>query len=81
MSSHFLPPGPWDVRGNKIVTSSGQTIATVFFPRYASEIARMISQVPELSGRVEELEDTIEELKLQLESARLGAEDEEKDYD
>jgi hypothetical protein len=66
MTPHFLPAGPWESRGNKVVTGTGQTIATVFYPRYAAQIAEMLTKLPELIKRVEELE------------AQLGFEEEEK---
>lgn len=61
--NNFLPPGPWEVRGNKIVTGNGQTIAVVFFPRYAVEIARAIAGLPDLMDKVEELNKKLESRK------------------
>ena len=59
-----LPPGPWDSKGNK-VTVNGQTVAVVFYPRDASEIAKAIAELPDI---LEEME----EMKSQIESTEKG---------
>lgn len=74
MSSHFLPPGPWESRGNRVVTGTGQTIATVFFPRYAAQIAEMIASYPELAGRIVELEEEVGKLREELEDKHFDVE-------
>jgi hypothetical protein len=60
--SDFLPSGPWDARGNRI-TVNGQTVATVFYPRYASQIASEIAKLPDLMEEIERLKARIEELE------------------
>lgn len=62
-SSSFLPYGPWESRGNKVVTGTGQTIAVVFYPRYANEIARAIAELPEMEDTIEELEERVRAVK------------------
>lgn len=63
---HTLPPGPWDSRGNKVVTGNGQTICVVFYPRYASEIARVIASLPDLIEKAEELESEVLSMEKEL---------------
>ena len=72
--SDLLPPGPWDARGNRVVTGNGQTICVVFYPRNAAEVARLIAQLPDLFRRVEE-----QEAELEKQSRHLGWEEEEID--
>jgi hypothetical protein len=67
--NQLLPPGPWEAKGNTIKLSTGRTIAVVFYPAYAAEIARVMATIPDLLAQ-------IEELKAKLESKRLGYEDE-----
>lgn len=58
-----LPPGPWDSKGNKLVTGNGQTIATVFYPRNASQIAEALSKFPDLLEELEELRERVAEME------------------
>lgn len=61
--SHFLPPGPWDARGNKVTVGNGRTICTVFYPSYASKIAEEIARLPDLLEEIAELKARVEELE------------------
>lgn len=68
-----LPPGPWDSKGNK-VTVNGQTVAVVFYPRDASEIAKAIAELPDLLRKLDE-----QDAELTRQSRHMGWEEEEID--